>query len=105
MTLCGPGGIGKTSLAAEALWELTGGTNPPRDFPDGVLFHSFYNQPQADLAFEHIARSFGEEPRPTAALAAQRAVAGKIALLLLDGAERRILWILCWRFAGAAACW
>ena len=88
VTLCGAGGIGKSALAAEALWELTnGGESLPQVFPDGVLFHSFYDQPDVSLALEHFALSYGEEPRPTAALAAQRALAGRKALLVLDGAE------------------
>jgi hypothetical protein len=65
VTLCGPGGIGKTALAAEAIWQLAPGNEPPDRFPDGVIFHSFYNQPAAKLALENIARAFGEEPQPT----------------------------------------
>lgn len=65
VTLCGPGGIGKTALAAEAIAALA-----PDRFPEGVFFHSFYNQKAAALALEQIARSFGEDPRPTPALAA-----------------------------------
>ena len=88
ITLCGPGGIGKTALAAKAIWQMTNrGQNSPVQFPDGVIFHTFYNQPQADLALEHIARVYGEEPRPTPRLAAQRVLAGRRALLVLDGAE------------------
>lgn len=87
VTLCGPGGIGKTALAAEALWTLSAGESPPERFPDGVIFHTFYHQPQADLALEAIAMAYGEAARPTAQIAAQRALAGKRALLVLDGAE------------------
>ncbi|MBI1882051.1 MAG: tetratricopeptide repeat protein, partial [Chloroflexi bacterium] len=82
VTLCGPGGIDKSALAAEAVWQL-----PPSRFPDGVIFHSFYNQPQATLALEQIALSCGEEARPTPRDAARRALSSRQALLLLDGAE------------------
>lgn len=77
VTLCGPGGIGKSALAAEAVWQLAPAAAPPARFPDGILFHSFYNQPQVALALEHIARSFGEELKPTPHAAAQRALAGR----------------------------
>ncbi len=87
VTLCGPGGIGKTALAAEAVWQLAPSNYPPALFPDGILFHSFYSQPQVALALEHIARSFGEEPKPTPKAAAQRALADRRLLLVLDGAE------------------
>ena len=60
---------------------------PPARFPDGILFHTFYHQPQADLALEAIARAYGEELRPNLAEAARRALAGRRALLVLDGAE------------------
>ena len=87
VTLCGPGGMGKTALAAEAVWQLAPANEPPRQFPDGIVFHSFYNQPDSNLALEAIARAFGEEPKPTPASAAQRALAGKRVLLVLDGTE------------------
>ena len=87
VTLCGPGGIGKSALAAEVVWTLAPGNEPPELFPDGIIFHSFYNQPQAVLALEAIARAFGEEPKPTPRDAAQRALSGRQALLLLDGTE------------------
>jgi tetratricopeptide (TPR) repeat protein len=87
VTLCGPGGIGKSALAAEAVWALAPGDEAPARFPDGVFFHSFYGQPQTDVALESMARAFGEEPRPTPGAAARRGLAGKRALLMLDGAE------------------
>jgi hypothetical protein len=86
-TLCGPGGIGKTALAAEAVWTLAPEKEPPERFPDGILFHSFYGQPDPALAMEHIVTSFGAEPRPTPATAALQVLAGKQALLILDGTE------------------
>ncbi|MEW5989587.1 MAG: AAA family ATPase, partial [Chloroflexota bacterium] len=87
VTLCGPGGVGKTALAAAALWSLAPDQSPPERFPDGILFHSFYNQSQAALCLEHVARSLGEDPRPTPHEAAQRALSGRVALVVLDGAE------------------
>jgi tetratricopeptide (TPR) repeat protein len=87
VTLCGPGGVGKTALAAEALWTLAPGDDPPQRFPDGIIFHTFYNQPQAALALEAIARAYGEEPKPSPRDAAARALSGRVALLVLDGTE------------------
>ncbi len=88
ITLCGPGGIGKTALAGEAIWRLTeNGTKPPKLFPEGVLFHSFYNQPSAEIALESIARAFGVDPRPTPLIATQIALSNRCALIVLDGTE------------------
>ena len=87
VTLCGPGGIGKSALAAEALWTLAPAAAPPARFPDGIVYHDFYTQPQAAVALEAIARAYGEDPRPTPQDAARRALAGRTALLVLDGAE------------------
>ncbi|MEM7126269.1 MAG: hypothetical protein AAF702_08090 [Chloroflexota bacterium] len=86
-TLCGPGGMGKTALASKAIWQLAPGNDPPARFPDGILFHSFYNQPGADAALEHIARSYGMELDGPAQAAAQRALSGRTALLVLGGTE------------------
>ena len=89
VTLCGPGGIGKSALAAEAVWTLAPGDQLPGIFPGGIIFHNFYKQSQVTLALEHIARSYGDrDPRPTPAAAAQRALAGRQALLILDGTEQ-----------------
>ena len=87
VTLCGPGGIGKTSLAAEAIWTLAPADDPPARFPDGIFFYSFYRQPQAGLALTAIARAFGVEPLPVPRDAARQALAGRRALIVLDGAE------------------
>jgi tetratricopeptide (TPR) repeat protein len=87
VTVCGPGGMGKTALVAEVLWTLAPGEQPPAAFPDGLLFYSFYGQPAVTIALEQLARTLGEDPLPTPALAAQRALSGRRLLLVLDGAE------------------
>jgi RecA-family ATPase len=43
ITISGPGGMGKTALAAQAVWQLAPEQEPPARFPDGIFFHSFYN--------------------------------------------------------------
>ncbi len=88
VALYGPAGIGKSALAAEAVWKLAPGDGPPDLFPDGIIYHNFYNQPRVDIALEEIARIFGEEPKPTPYDAVQRALAERQALLVLDGLEQ-----------------
>jgi tetratricopeptide (TPR) repeat protein len=87
VTICGPGGMGKTALVAEVIWTLAPGDTPPETFPHGIVFHTFYGQPEAAVALEQIARTFGEDPLPNPRQAAQRALSGKHVLLVLDGAE------------------
>ncbi|MCP4283410.1 MAG: tetratricopeptide repeat protein, partial [Gammaproteobacteria bacterium] len=82
ITLCGPGGIGKTALAAEVVHRLEADR-----FPDGSIFYSFYGRPDINLAFHHIVVSFGIDPKPPLENAALRLLAGKRALLILDGTE------------------
>jgi len=90
VTLCGPGGIGKSAMATEAVWQMLNDVDnrkPPERFPDGVIWHDFYTQPKASAALEHIALSFGEEPIPSPFDAAQRALSNRTVLLILDGTE------------------
>jgi tetratricopeptide (TPR) repeat protein len=87
VTICGPGGMGKTALAAEAIWQLAPGSDPPQRFPDGIIFHTFYHKPQAALALEAIARAYGQDPRQSPLDAAKSALSGRIPLIVLDGAE------------------
>ena len=60
----------------------------PALYPDGIIFHSFYGQPQTDIALERIARLYQEDPLPTPASAAQRALDRRRTLLVFDGAEQ-----------------
>lgn len=119
VTICGPGGMGKTALSVEAIWQLAPGIEPPKRFPDGIIFHTFYHRPQAALSLEIIARAYGEEPRPNPYEAARRALAGRQALIVLDGAEAcddldtvlsarasAAFWEAClWPYSWLAATW
>ncbi|MEW6380472.1 MAG: tetratricopeptide repeat protein, partial [bacterium] len=87
ITICAPGGIGKTALAAEILKRMISDNKPPERFEDGVVFYSFYGQPDTNKALEAIARAFGYEPKPNPADAAFNALSGKRVLLVLDGTE------------------
>jgi hypothetical protein len=61
LALCGPGGVGKTALAAEALARFTARTDWLTRFPGGSFYYSFYPNPSLVVAFEELARTFGEE--------------------------------------------
>ncbi len=87
VTLCGPGGMGKTALAAQAAWTLAPDKEAPARFPDGILFYSFYGRHTAEEALAHVVRSYDEAQQDTSPDAARRLLANKQALLILDGAE------------------
>lgn len=90
VVLYGPGGIGKTAVAIEVVYRLTPENKPPQEFPDGLLFHNFYEHPQASQAFQHVASRFSpyrSDSVPGTREAAQKALAGKQVLLVLDGSE------------------
>jgi len=87
VTLSGPGGVGKSVLAAKAVWTLAPHAAAPENFPDGMIYHNFYTQPQVSLALERIVRAYNEEIQPSPQQAAQRALANRRVLLILDEAE------------------
>ncbi len=87
VTLCGPGGIGKTALASRIVWELSPKGQPPTLFPDGLLFYSFYNHKGVGMAFEYLVRSYSDDAQDTSPEAVWRLLTNKQALIVLDGAE------------------
>ena len=87
ITLCGPGGIGKTALATEITWLLAPKSSPPDRFPGGIVFYSFYGQPSVMAAMEHIARSYGAVTQPSPETAVQRVLSTFTPLIVLDGTE------------------
>ena len=46
VTVHAPGGMGKTALVAELVARCAPGEEPPEAFPDGIVFYSFYGQPE-----------------------------------------------------------
>ena len=83
LTLCGPGGIGKTRLATRLGWQLAD------EFPDGVWIVEFADSADPSLAARQVANvlGIGEEPdRPAAATLAD-ALRGRQLLLILDTCE------------------
>jgi predicted ATPase/DNA-binding SARP family transcriptional activator len=84
VTLTGPGGIGKTRLAARAAEELLS------DFPDGVWFVDLSALARQDLVPPAVAAAVGvrEEPaRPLLELLAQF-LASRLCLVVLDNCEQ-----------------
>jgi predicted ATPase/DNA-binding CsgD family transcriptional regulator len=83
LTLCGPGGIGKTRLATRLGWQLGD------DFPDGVWLVEFADNADPALAARQDATvlGIGDEPdRPAAATVAD-ALRNRQLLLILDTCE------------------
>lgn len=91
--LWGPAGIGKTALVTETMWHLMDDAAKLRTlFPHGMIFLNFQVEPSIDAALEQIVRSFGEEPLPTPFMAAQRILANKRVLIVLDGIDSTNVW-------------
>ena len=83
ITLCGPGGIGKTRLAIRLGWQLAD------EFPDGVWFVEFADSTDPALAARQAANVLGigvEPDRPATATLAD-ALRGRQLLLILDTCE------------------
>jgi predicted ATPase/DNA-binding CsgD family transcriptional regulator len=83
LTLCGPGGIGKTRLAIRLGWDLAD------EFPDGVWLVEFADNADPALTTRQVANvlGVGDEPdRPLAATLAD-ALRSRQLLLILDTCE------------------
>ncbi|BCL82285.1 tetratricopeptide repeat protein [Ktedonobacteria bacterium brp13] len=87
LAICGPGGMGKTALAAEALHQLIDQEDGLVRFPDGVFYHSFYASPSLSIVFEELARVFGEQSVGDPRRVTLRALSRRRALLVFDGVE------------------
>ncbi len=88
VALWGAEGMGKSALAAEAIWRIAPDESPPALFPDGIIYHSFHNQLRVDIALEQIVRALNEYPAPNAYEGAEGALAERQVLLVLDGIEQ-----------------
>jgi predicted ATPase/DNA-binding NarL/FixJ family response regulator len=86
VTLCGPGGIGKTRLALRVLAGLTG------DFPDGVWFIELGDLRQPELVVPRVASVIGVEEEPGRPLldTLADALRPRRLLLALDNCEHLI---------------
>jgi predicted ATPase/DNA-binding CsgD family transcriptional regulator len=83
LTLCGPGGIGKTRLATRLGWQLTG------EFAEGVWVVELADIADPSLAARQVATVLGigeEADRPAAATVVD-ALRGRQILLILDTCE------------------
>ena len=83
LTLCGPGGIGKTRLATRLGWQLAG------DFPDGVWLVELADHADPEHAVRRVADVLGisEEPDRPVAETLVDALGGRELLLILDTCE------------------
>src|SRR5215472_2230218 len=83
LTLCGPGGIGKTRLATRLGWQLAD------EFADGVWLVELADSADPLLAARQVANVLGiaEEPDRPAAATLVDALRGRQVLLILDTCE------------------
>lgn len=84
VTLCGPGGVGKTRLAQELLYQLQD------DFADGALFVGLSELREPIAALTHIAQQLGlaAEKSESVELELRQALAERHILLVLDNLEQ-----------------
>ena len=86
LTLCGPGGIGKTRLAIRLGWQLA------TEFPDGAWLVELADTADPSLAARQVATvlRIGEEPDRPASATLVDALRGRKLLLILDTCEHII---------------
>jgi len=82
VAVCAPGGMGKSALATRAVRRLDAVR-----FPDGIVFHTFYHQPETAMAMQTIAHAFGLKAEADLEQQVRNTLAAKQALLILDGTE------------------
>lgn len=84
VSLCGPGGVGKTRLAQELLYQLRDG------FADGALFVGLSELREPIAALTHIAQQLGLEVEQSESVELQlcTALASRHILLVLDNLEQ-----------------
>ena len=83
LTLCGPGGIGKTRLALRLAYELE------QDFPDGVWLVELADTVDAEILPRRVAAILGVRPEPDRSLpeTLAEALRARQLLLILDTCE------------------
>lgn len=54
LTIIGTGGLGKTAVVNEALHQLKDAGELQKQFPNGVIFHTFYQKPRLVDAYATI---------------------------------------------------
>jgi hypothetical protein len=87
INLCGPVGVGTSTLIAALVWQLAPKNYPPTQFPDGLIYYSFFSQPRTDIALEEIGRLYGEDPLPSPYESVQRTLKKRQCLIIIDGAR------------------
>ncbi|HIP71831.1 MAG TPA: hypothetical protein EYH05_10610 [Anaerolineae bacterium] len=82
----GSGGIGKSALAAEALWQIHEDFELRKRFPDGVVIYDWSLQPNVSIASSIIAHAFGY-PSVNDPNVIKSIMNSKKCLLIFDNAE------------------
>lgn len=59
-----------------------------RDYPSGLVYYDFYDNPRLPFAQRHIADALGHSSEPAPSVAYRASMADKRALILLDHAEK-----------------
>ena len=87
IALHGTGGVGKTYLAWTIIHRLRNDGRLKELFPDGVIYHDFTENSEAESLLSNIVNSYRENSTPDLKNAALRALNHRKALLLLDSVE------------------